>query len=63
MKTAQGDTWDYIAWRELGDARYADQLINVNRDKIETQIFEGGVELELPTVERTVKEVLPPWKR
>ena len=63
MQTKQGDTWDLIAWRELGDVRHVEALINANRDKIETQIFEAGVEINLPTVEPIVKEVLPPWKR
>ena len=63
MQTKQGDTWDLIAWRGLGDVRHVEALINANRDKIETQIFEAGVEMNLPTVEPIVKEVLPPWKR
>ena len=63
MQTKQGDTWDLIAWRELGDVRHVEALINANRDKIETQIFEAGVEINLPPVEPIVKEVLPPWKR
>ncbi|MBR1580757.1 MAG: tail protein X [Selenomonadaceae bacterium] len=63
MQTKQGDTWDLIAWRELGDVRHVEALINANRALIETQIFEAGVEINLPTVEPIAKEVLPPWKR
>ena len=63
MVTKQGDTWDLIAWRELGDVRHVEALINANRALIETQIFEAGVEINLPTVEPIAKEVLPPWKR
>ena len=63
MQTKQGATWDLIAWRELGDVRHVEALINANRALIETQIFEAGVEINLPTVEPIAKEVLPPWKR
>ena len=63
MVTKQGDTWDLIAWRELGDVRHVEALINASRALIETQIFEAGVEINLPTVEPIAKEVLPPWKR
>lgn len=61
MKTLQGDTWDVISWRELGSTRYTEQLINANRHLIETQVFEAGVDVTIPTVESGLKEVTAPW--
>ena len=63
IETQQGDTFDLIAWRELGDCRHTEALMNVNREYIETQVFNAGVRLTLPTIEREAKEVLPPWKK
>ena len=63
MMTQQGDTFDLIAWRELGDVRHVEALINANRKYVATQVFDANVELELPKVDRIVKEVLAPWMR
>ena len=63
MMTQQGDTFDLIAWRELGDVRHVEALINANRKYVSTQVFDANVELELPKVDRIVKEVLAPWMR
>ena len=63
MMTQQGDTFDLIAWRELGDVRHVEALINANREYVATQVFDANVELELPKVDRIVKEVLAPWMR
>ena len=63
MMTQQGDTFDLIAWRELGDVRHVEALIDANRKYVTTQVFEANVELELPKVNRIVKEVLAPWMR
>lgn len=61
MKTIQGDTWDVIAWREMGSTRHTEALINANRHLIETQVFDAGVEVTIPTVESALKEVAAPW--
>lgn len=61
--TKSGDVWDLIAYRQLGDCRYTQNLVNANRDHIETFIFRAGVELELPTIEKSKSKELPPWKR
>lgn len=57
----QEDTWDVMAWRELGSEKYVEELINANRAHIETQMFGAGVELTLPTVDSALKEVKAPW--
>ncbi len=64
-KTIQGDMWDGIAYRELGSAAYAGELIRLNQRYREIYIFPAGVELVLPEIERTARpgENLPPWKR
>lgn len=59
--TMQGDTWDMIAWRECGSEKYAEMLLNANRHLIETQVFEAGVTVTIPTVESGLKEVAAPW--
>lgn len=60
--TKSGDTWDLIAYKELGDSKYTDALINVNRDKISNFIFSAGVKLKIPEIEKTTKENLPAWR-
>ena len=58
-----GDTWDLIAWREMGSCAYTEKLIDANRDKIETFIFSDGVELVVPEIDNSVKKsILPAWR-
>lgn len=63
--TVSGDTFDIIAKKELGNEKYTEQLMNVNKDHIETVIFSAGIKLNLPEidVEETVTENIPPWRR
>ncbi len=60
--TKQGDTWDGIAWSELGDVRYTPLLMRANEGVLETQYFRAGVELELPTIESASKTTKAPWE-
>lgn len=62
--TVQGDMWDVIAYKQLGDTRYTDALLAANPQYRNIFIFSAGIELVLPDVEkkRTVAD-LPPWKR
>lgn len=60
--TKVGDVWDKIAYEQLGSCKYTDKLIDANRDKIETFIFGAGEELTIPTIDKSVKVVLPPWR-
>ena len=61
--TKQGDTFDLIAFQQLGSARYVERLINANRAHVSTVIFKAGVTLELPTItEETKTAKLPPWR-
>lgn len=61
--TKSGDMWDLIAYQQLGDCRYTQNLVNANREYIDTFIFRAGVELELPKIEKATTKGLPPWKR
>jgi hypothetical protein len=61
--TIQGDMWDLIAYNQLGDELYMDDLIAANIDYRETVVFEAGIELTIPTVSTAVGSSLPPWKQ
>ena len=62
-RTVQGDTWDAIAYRELGSTDYTDQLIGANLEHVGKLLFPAGVTLRLPEIEEKTSENLPPWKR
>ena len=62
-KTTQGDTWDMIAYKQLGRTNYTDQLICANLEHVGTLIFRAGVTLNLPEITDTTSWNLPPWKR
>ncbi len=61
--TIQGDMWDHIAYTQLGDARYTDQLIALNTQYRETLIFPPGCVLVLPEQTVKINPALPPWRR
>lgn len=62
--TIQGDMWDSIAYRLLGNAAYADRLMRANRQYLGFYIFPAGIVLTLPEIPRSssVSASLPPWK-
>jgi phage tail protein X len=60
--TRQGDTWDMIAWLVYGSESYAQAMMRQNREHIDTLVFDGGVELELPPIVAETPVGLPPWK-
>lgn len=64
-RTVAGDTWDFIAYRELGSCDYVHLLIDANRDKLDVAIFSAGTVLTLPeiTEENQKGANLPPWRR
>ena len=63
-KTVQGDTWDVIAYRELGSTNDTDQLMIANLEHVGTLLFPAGVTLRLPEIEeKKPNGDLPPWKR
>lgn len=62
-RTIQGDTWDIIAYKQLGSTDYTDQLANANLEYVGTLLFPAGVTLRLPEVVKKASDRLPPWKR
>ncbi len=62
-RTIQGDTWDLIAWRELGSEKYLDRLLDANPAYRETLIFPANAVLTIPDVDAATLDGLPPWKR
>ena len=46
-RTVQGDTWDAIAYRELGSTDYTDQLIGANLEHVGKLLFPAGITLRL----------------
>lgn len=61
--TKSGDMWDSIAYSQLGSTSYTDLLINANLQYRDVYIFQSGVVLTLPEIERKISNQLPPWKR
>ena len=62
--TKAGELWDYIAFKTLGSSNYTEQLINANRNYIDTVIFPAGVELVIPDIEEEQKVATrPPWRK
>ena len=61
--TVQGDTWDMIAPRRLGNEKYMSRLIEANQRYNSTVIFSAGVVLRIPEISIPIAATLPPWKR
>lgn len=62
-RTTQGDTWDSIAYKQLGSTDYTDQLISANLEHVGKLLFPAGVTLRLPEITVKPSANLPPWKR
>jgi phage tail protein X len=63
--TKQGDTFESVAWFQMGDSSLMWDLIRANRAHMQTVIFDAGVVLELPEVteKTTAADTTPPWRR
>lgn len=61
--TVSGDTFDLISYKQLGDCRYVEEVINANREYLTTVIFKAGHEIEIPEVKKSVSKKLPPWRQ
>ena len=63
--TVQGDTWDGIAFSQLGSTAYTDRLMMQNPAYLTRCIFPAGIVLTLPEreAEPAVSPTLPPWKQ
>jgi hypothetical protein len=61
--TVSGDMWDDVAYREMGSADYAGDLMWANRAHIDLYEFPAGIELTIPQVSPVRSGNLPPWKK
>lgn len=62
--TRSGDTWDGIAYREMGSCRHTELLMNANRKHLDTFIFSAGTVLTIPDAEKSeIVAALPPWRK
>jgi phage tail protein X len=59
--TVQGDMWDIIAKKTLGDEYLFPALIDANPEHRETVIFSANVTLQIPEVTESEVQNLPPW--
>lgn len=44
--TKSGDTWDLIAYEQMGSCSYVANLMDANRAYVNTVIFSAGVRLD-----------------
>lgn len=62
--TVQGDMWDSIAYKTLGDTAYTDVIMNANKECRNVYFFPAGVGLTIPEVDNfATLSTLPPWKQ
>ena len=61
--TKQGDTWDSIAYSQMGDCARTDQLMWKNRAYLDFYLFPAGIVLNIPEPETVISSSLPPWKQ
>lgn len=60
--TNQGDMFDAIALRELGDEHLGYRIMEENYEYHLVRIFSGGITLAIPEVEAKRRIPLVPWK-
>lgn len=64
--TVQGDTFDLVASKTLGNEMLMDKVIDANPDVASTLIFSAGVILEIPMIEELTSPTsrsVPPWRK
>ncbi len=61
--TKTGDTWDMIAYNQLGSCKYTSQLMEANLDLLENAIFSAGCTVVLPEITTSNSVSVPPWRR
>lgn len=60
--TVQNDSWDGIAYTQLGSCEHTSALMRRNPQYLHLFSFPAGIELELPEVANEAALILPPWK-
>lgn len=63
-QTKLGDTFDSIAFTQLGDEEYTKELMEANPGYLDVVIFSGGVSLVIPDIDSsdTTSASTPPWR-
>ena len=61
--TRQGDTWDGIAYAQMGSDAYTKDLMWANQKYLDLYTFPAGVVLTLPEKTAVIDSAMPPWKR
>ena len=61
--TKKGDTFDSIAYAVYGDEELIKPIIEANKKYVETAVFDYGIILEVPDIEKTDENThIPPWR-
>ena len=60
--TTQGDTFDGIAKKTLGDEHFLTDIMRENPQQIDVAVFSAGVKLTIPDVESAETYAAPPWR-
>lgn len=62
--TRAGDTFDLLAIAAYDEEKMASYIIQANPLHMGTIVFEAGIKLKIPIVNKTEKPLtLPPWRR
>ena len=62
--TRAGDTFDLLAIAAYDDEKYASCIIDANPLYMGTLVFDAGVKLRIPILDRQENPLtLPPWRR
>ena len=61
--TKQGDSWDGIAYSELGDCARTKDLMWANQIYLDLCTFPAGIVLTLPEQRIAIESAAPPWKQ
>lgn len=61
--TINGDTFDVIALDMYNDEMKAHLIIQANPEYANVLVFDEGIKLKIPIIEKENVATLPPWKR
>lgn len=62
--TRAGDNFDLIAIAAYDEEKMASYIIQENPLHMDTLIFEAGIKLKIPVLNKTeIPSTLPPWRR
>lgn len=61
-QTKAGDTWDSIAYEQLGSEKYMGLLMEANPELIAYVVFDSGVSIQIPEVPKEDVADSAVWK-